>query len=275
MDNRGFDQDQFNGGAKAARLHRQSASETVGKKSLGDLAYSEIKRRIINLDFRPGDYLNEASICAKLGMTRSPVHQAMQRLMHEGLVRVIPRKGVFVQPVTFDEVADVIDVRFLNEPYCVERATEAATTGRAPGNDAHPWRAASMIVARDIEGLMNWTALSIGQLRGRPETWFWPTCCPPFTTALFGSGSFPFPIRTTCGRCKRSTYGSLMPWSDATGPRRKPKCKATSNRSAARFPRGCSKPRVSRARLRHGNGPRPVIRVEKSRYQRVTFIRRS
>ncbi len=155
MDNRGFDQDQFNGGAKAARLHRQSASETVGKKSLGDLAYSEIKRRIINLDFRPGDYLNEASICAKLGMTRSPVHQAMQRLMHEGLVRVIPRKGVFVQPVTFDEVADVIDVRFLNEPYCVERATEAATTAELQEMTRILGGAASMIVARDIEGLMN------------------------------------------------------------------------------------------------------------------------
>ncbi|MDX9862890.1 MAG: GntR family transcriptional regulator, partial [Rhodospirillales bacterium] len=155
MDNRGFDQDRFSGGGKTIRPHQRHDAEKRGHNSLGDIAYAEIKRRIINLDFRPGDYLNEASVCAKLGMTRSPVHQAMQRLMHEGLVRVIPRKGVFVQPVTFDEVADVIDVRFLNEPYCVERATEAATAAELQEMTRILGRAASMIVARDIEGLMN------------------------------------------------------------------------------------------------------------------------
>jgi len=155
VDNRGFDQGRFSGGAKTIRPHQRHDAEKRGHNSLGDIAYAEIKRRIINLDFRPGDYLNEASVCAKLGMTRSPVHQAMQRLMHEGLVHVIPRKGVFVQPVTFDEVADVIDVRFLNEPYCVERATEAATAAELQEMTRILGRAASMIVTRDIEGLMN------------------------------------------------------------------------------------------------------------------------
>ena len=155
MDNRGFAQDQVSGGAKTVRRRRQPDIEAGETKSLRDMAYAEIKRRIINLDFRPGDYVNEASVCATLGMTRTPVHQALQRLMLEGLVHVIPRKGVFVQPVTLNEVSDVIDVRFLNEPYCVERATEIATAADLQEMAHILDEAPPMIADRDVEGLMN------------------------------------------------------------------------------------------------------------------------
>jgi DNA-binding GntR family transcriptional regulator len=65
--------------------------------SLREQAYLEIKRRINRLEYRPGAYLNEALISRQLKIGRTPVHQALDRLMLEGLVQVIPRKGVVVQ----------------------------------------------------------------------------------------------------------------------------------------------------------------------------------
>ena len=58
---------------------------------------SRSKRRINRLEYRPGAYLNEAQISRQLKIGRTPVHQALDRLMLEGLVQIIPRKGVVVQ----------------------------------------------------------------------------------------------------------------------------------------------------------------------------------
>src|ERR1700753_983499 len=83
--------------------------------SLLDTAYDEIKRRITICAFRPGYYLNEAEISTMLGIGRTPVQHAIDRLMVEGLVQVMPRKGIIVKPVSLDEVMQTIEVRLLNE----------------------------------------------------------------------------------------------------------------------------------------------------------------
>ena len=95
--------------------------------SLRDRAYQEIKRRINKMEFRPGAYLNEAQISRTLRIGRTPVHQALDRLMLEGLVQVIPRKGVMVESISLDQVLQIIDVRLVNEPFCVGLAAERAT----------------------------------------------------------------------------------------------------------------------------------------------------
>lgn len=78
--------------------------ERLEPRSLRARAYEEIKRRIITLRYEPGAYLNEARVSEQLGIGRTPVHQALDRLMLEGMVEVIPRKGVVVRPVSLDEV---------------------------------------------------------------------------------------------------------------------------------------------------------------------------
>lgn len=57
----------------------------------------EIKRRINRFEIRPGVYPNEAQITHQLKIRRTPVHQALDRLMHESLVQAILRRGVMVQ----------------------------------------------------------------------------------------------------------------------------------------------------------------------------------
>ena len=61
-----------------------------------------------------------------LKIGRTPVHQALDRLMMEGMVEVIPRKGVIVRPVSLNEVLQIIETRLINECYCSRLAAERA-----------------------------------------------------------------------------------------------------------------------------------------------------
>ena len=95
-------------------------------RSLREEAYEAIKQRIIMGLFRPGDSLSEAVVSASLGLGRTPVRQAFDRLMHDGLVEVLPRKGIIVRPITLDEVRDMVAVRLLNGGYGARLAAERA-----------------------------------------------------------------------------------------------------------------------------------------------------
>lgn len=93
---------------------------------LRELAYAQIKRRIISCEFRPGDAINEAQLTAALGIGRTPIHQALHRLEVEGMVTIMPRKGVMVTALSLNDVLDMIEVRVSNEQLCVKLAVERA-----------------------------------------------------------------------------------------------------------------------------------------------------
>lgn len=101
--------------------------EEGGRRSLRDVAYDMIKQRITTCAYKPGEYLNEALVSATLGIGRTPVHQAIDRLKVEGLVEVMPRKGIIVKPISLDEVMQIIEVRMLNECYGVRLAATRAS----------------------------------------------------------------------------------------------------------------------------------------------------
>ena len=96
------------------------------KTALHTQAYELIKHEIITLRFRPGEYLNEAQVSKLLKIGRTPVHQALNRLMLEGMVEVIPRKGVIVKAVSLNDILEMIDVRIINESYCARLAAARA-----------------------------------------------------------------------------------------------------------------------------------------------------
>ncbi|MGU3495654.1 GntR family transcriptional regulator [Xanthobacteraceae bacterium A53D] len=98
-------------------------------RSLREEAYEVIKQRIILGLFRPGEALSEAQVSSALSLGRTPVRQAFDRLMHDGLVEVLPRKGIMVRPITRDEVQDMVSVRLINEGYCARLAAERADIG--------------------------------------------------------------------------------------------------------------------------------------------------
>ncbi|RAI36346.1 hypothetical protein CH340_03275 [Rhodoplanes serenus] len=100
----------------------KSKARTSRPSSLSEHAYQQIKELILTLFFLPGQYLNEAAICDLLKLGRTPVHQALQLLQVEGLVEVVPRKGVIVRPDSIGEVVEILDARILVEVELVRRA---------------------------------------------------------------------------------------------------------------------------------------------------------
>jgi DNA-binding GntR family transcriptional regulator len=109
-----------------ARPGREGAPRPERATSLREAAYAAIKHRIITCAFRPGEYINELQLSALLRIGRTPVHQALDRLMMEGMVEVIPRKGVIVKPISLNEVLQITEVRLINEPYGARLAADHA-----------------------------------------------------------------------------------------------------------------------------------------------------
>lgn len=111
----------------SAVVHAGAPDPSLDRQSLRDKAYETIRQRIITLEFRPGAYINEAMICEQLGIGRTPVHMAIERLSLEGLVEVMPRKGIIVAPLSFDEMKQINETRRMVEPPAAALAAQWAT----------------------------------------------------------------------------------------------------------------------------------------------------
>ena len=90
--------------------------EQLKPLSLQQSAYREIKRRIVTAVYRPGEQINTGQICMQLQIGRTPVHLAIHRLETEGLVEIIPRRGVVVKPIDRGEMMELIEARHMIEP---------------------------------------------------------------------------------------------------------------------------------------------------------------
>jgi DNA-binding GntR family transcriptional regulator len=78
--------------------------------SMVDSAYEQIRRRILDNDWLPGQRALEHEVAAELGMSRTPVREALMRLQNEGLVEVIPRHGVRVLPVSATDMQEIYQI---------------------------------------------------------------------------------------------------------------------------------------------------------------------
>jgi DNA-binding GntR family transcriptional regulator len=137
-----------------SQVRRRNAVKKAGPLSLRDSAYEAIKRRIITCAFRPGDRINEVAISDLIGVGRTPVHQALDRLRLEGMVDVIPRKGVIVKPVSDHEIIEIADVRALNETYCARLAAERAEDADLRALRQIVANARDAIAAKNVELMM-------------------------------------------------------------------------------------------------------------------------
>jgi GntR family transcriptional regulator, rspAB operon transcriptional repressor len=124
------------------------------RQSLRDAAYEAIKHRIITCKFQPGECINEAAVSALLGFGRTPVHEAIDRLMLEDMVEVIPRKGVIVKPVNLQDVMQMIDVRLINETHCARLAAARADDGHIDKLADVIRRARQALTDRDVQSMM-------------------------------------------------------------------------------------------------------------------------
>jgi GntR family transcriptional regulator, rspAB operon transcriptional repressor len=97
-----------------------------GPRSGTDEAYGTLKRRILLCELVPGEELREAALADSTGFGRTPIREALRRLVQEGFVEVRPRQGYRVSPITLASVHDVFELRLLLEPAAVELAIQRA-----------------------------------------------------------------------------------------------------------------------------------------------------
>jgi len=86
-------------------------------QNLSQSAYILIKEKIISCEFAPNDMLNEDMLSTTLGMSRTPIRDALSRLEQSNLVKKLPKKGYIGSPVSIQEVNMVYEGRILIEPY--------------------------------------------------------------------------------------------------------------------------------------------------------------
>ena len=91
---------------------------------LTERAYHEIKQRIMGNIYPPGVRVLEQDLAAQLGMSRTPVREALIRLEKEGLVEIAPRRGMRVIPVAPDDMREIYEVLTCLESRAAERLAE-------------------------------------------------------------------------------------------------------------------------------------------------------
>ena len=87
-----------------------------------DRAYAHVKRAILRGDREGGAFFTEGQVADEVGVSRTPVREALLRLQAEGLVALYPKKGALVVPVTQREAHEVLEARLLVEEWAAGRA---------------------------------------------------------------------------------------------------------------------------------------------------------
>ncbi len=89
------------------------------KQTVKNKAYRYIKEKIITCQFQPGTFIDEKQVAEHLGVSRTPVRDAINILANENLVNIIPKKGIIVTKITSKDVMEVFQVREIIEPIAI------------------------------------------------------------------------------------------------------------------------------------------------------------
>jgi GntR family transcriptional regulator, rspAB operon transcriptional repressor len=126
-------------------LHPES---TVAALALADGAYAAIKRSLIRLEISPGDTFTESQLAAELGLSKTPIREALARLRISGFVDVTPRTGYRATPVTVKQTRDLLALRKLLD------ADAAALAAARAGDRSN---------AAEFDGLLRLASTPVGQ----------------------------------------------------------------------------------------------------------------
>jgi DNA-binding GntR family transcriptional regulator len=95
-----------------------------GHRPLRDKVVAELRRRIVDGDYPPGDRLTEERLAEAFGVSRNPVREAIRVLEAEGFLIAQPRRGAVVATLSAHDVRDLFDVRLALEPLAARLAAE-------------------------------------------------------------------------------------------------------------------------------------------------------
>jgi DNA-binding GntR family transcriptional regulator len=107
-----------------------SGAESLGAEvvlSDAQRTYVRLKEMIITLGLRPGSTLHETDLQERLGVGRTPLREALQRLSNEGLLQIYPRRAIVVAQIGVPEVRQIFEMRLVLEPAAASLAAQIVT----------------------------------------------------------------------------------------------------------------------------------------------------
>lgn len=96
-------------------------------ETLTDRAYIELEELIVRLELAPGSVVSEALLSERLGIGRTPIREALQRLARERLVQILPRRGILVSPIDVGAQLRLLELRREVERLIARSAARRAT----------------------------------------------------------------------------------------------------------------------------------------------------
>lgn len=102
-------------------------AETDKSLPLSRQAYEQIKQKIVSLELPPGSVIDEAALRKELGLGRTPIREALQRLSLEKLVEIVPRRGTFVSDLGIMDLQRLFEVRLVLEGQAARLAAQRGT----------------------------------------------------------------------------------------------------------------------------------------------------
>ncbi len=123
-------------------------------KPLRELVFENIREAIINGHLKPGERLMEIQLAEELGVSRTPVREAIRKLELEGFVVMIPRKGAYVTDITIKDIVDVFELRWALEALAAELAAERATEEEIEQMERHLLELAKVIEEQDVKKIV-------------------------------------------------------------------------------------------------------------------------
>lgn len=100
-------------------------------KRLVDQAYEQLEEMIVLLQLKPGDVFSESELSEKLGIGRTPIREALQRLSREGMVNILPRRGILISEINPQNQILVLEVRRVLERLLARTAAIRRTEDEA------------------------------------------------------------------------------------------------------------------------------------------------
>ena len=95
---------------------------------LSEKAYRLIKEKVVTLELPPSAVIDEHVMMQQLGLGRTPIREALQRLDSEGLVNIVPRRGTFVNDISVTDLQKIFELRIVLEGFCARMAAERIST---------------------------------------------------------------------------------------------------------------------------------------------------
>ena len=92
---------------------------------LKELAYQRIKASILANELQPGQKLLEEELASQMSISPTPVREALAKLDQEGIVRIVPRKGAYVTPISRKDVHEIYQIRRALEPLAMQLSIDA------------------------------------------------------------------------------------------------------------------------------------------------------